>query len=119
MSETTPTAKGPAPVQISTDKPQLALTPASEFKPEDIAVLDLEYTDGKPVPVLVLKSGEAIPSRLVVVDSNGQPRFAYGLSEVLEPGADIGGFDELVCSTVQTAVVGYHHKSVSYVVRRR
>ncbi|MFF4331134.1 hypothetical protein ACFYZT_32095 [Streptomyces sp. NPDC001591] len=68
MSETTPDAKGPAPVQYTPEAAEPALIPASEVKPEDRGTLAIEYRDG--VPVLVVGGGTFIPARIAVVHAD-------------------------------------------------
>ncbi|MGW8779763.1 hypothetical protein ACWGNM_17115 [Streptomyces sp. NPDC055796] len=66
MSEITPEAKGPAPVQLTTPP---VLVPADQVKPEDIAKLAIEYRDGQPV--IVVSGGTYSPVGLKVVDADG------------------------------------------------
>ncbi|MEU9006475.1 hypothetical protein [Streptomyces sp. NPDC048551] len=72
MSEITPNAKGPAPVQLT---PETVLTPGDQVKPEDIGTLSIEYRDG--VPVVVVSGGTYIPAGLKAVDGSGNPVAAY------------------------------------------
>ncbi|MFD9375152.1 hypothetical protein ACFWBH_06365 [Streptomyces sp. NPDC059999] len=65
MPESTPNAKGPAPVQ---------------GKPEDVATLSIEYRDNQPV--IVVSGGKAIPAGLTVVDAGGQAVAVYTASDV-------------------------------------
>ncbi|WP_328792638.1 MULTISPECIES: hypothetical protein [unclassified Streptomyces] len=92
MSETTPNAKGPAKVQMSSEQmanlgsspspettaPEPTPIPADQVKPEDIATLSIEYRDGQPV--VVVSGGKYVPSELPVVNSSGtaqSARFAW------------------------------------------
>ncbi|AZQ74372.1 hypothetical protein EKH77_26995 [Streptomyces luteoverticillatus] len=75
MSETNPAAKGPAPVQLTTGTPEVAPTPESEVKPEEVAALTLEFRDG--VPVLIADGGSRIPAHIEVLDGEGNPAAAY------------------------------------------
>ncbi|MGW2539415.1 tyrosinase family protein [Kitasatospora sp. NPDC001574] len=83
MAETTPNAKGPAKVQLSpeqmanlglTSTPEATapeeptLIPADQVKPEDISTLSIEYRNGQPV--IVVRGGQYIPTRLPVVDES-------------------------------------------------
>ncbi|MFE7598113.1 hypothetical protein [Streptomyces sp. NPDC057494] len=93
MSETTPNARGPAKVQMSSEQltgfgaspsPEVAedagqvLFHADQVEPEDIATLSIEYRDGRPV--VVVSGGKYVPSELPVVNSSGvasSARFAW------------------------------------------
>ncbi|KMO96056.1 hypothetical protein [Streptomyces roseus] len=66
MSETTPDAKGPAPVQYKPAATEPTLIPAEKVNPEDIGTLSLRYTDGQPV--IVVKGGKYIPVSLSVAN---------------------------------------------------
>ncbi|MFD9904859.1 hypothetical protein [Streptomyces sp. NPDC059063] len=75
MSETTPNAKGPAPVQVTPEAAEPAPIPAEQVKPEDIGTLSIEYRDS--VPVIVVSGGKYIPAGLMVVDESGKPAAVY------------------------------------------
>ncbi|MGE7437041.1 tetratricopeptide repeat protein [Kitasatospora sp. NPDC001175] len=75
MSESTPQAKGPAPVQLTPQTTEPALIPADQVKPEDAGTLAIEYREGKPV--IVVSGGKYIPAGLTVVDGAGNAVAAY------------------------------------------
>ncbi|MFC0847114.1 hypothetical protein ACFH04_25865 [Streptomyces noboritoensis] len=75
MPETTPNAKGPAPVTLTPEATQPTLTPADQVKPEDIGTLSIEYRDGQPV--IVVSGGTYFPADLAVVDPAGNALAAY------------------------------------------
>ncbi|MFI1018211.1 hypothetical protein [Streptomyces sp. NPDC020965] len=78
MSESTPSSKGPARVQMPSEPvthPEPALVPASEVDPEGVATLALEYRDGRPV--IVARGGKFIPAGLKVVSEDGETGVAY------------------------------------------
>ncbi|GAB7186793.1 hypothetical protein ATKI12_6624 [Kitasatospora sp. Ki12] len=78
MSDTTPNAKGPAPIQGKPVTTEPTLVPASEVKPEDLGSLSLRYVDGQPQ--LVVSGGTFIPAGLTVVNDSGTPVAAYAAS---------------------------------------
>ncbi|MFF3604033.1 hypothetical protein [Streptomyces sp. NPDC002463] len=59
MSETTPNAKGSAPVHYTPEATEPTLIPADQVNPEDIGALRLRYVDG--VAHLVVSGGKYIP----------------------------------------------------------
>ncbi|MFE4336614.1 hypothetical protein ACFRQM_46935 [Streptomyces sp. NPDC056831] len=80
MPETTPNAKGPAPVKVTPEAAEPALIPASEVKPEDIGTLSLEYRDGQPV--IVVSGGTMIPAGFSVVHESGKSLATYSAGPV-------------------------------------
>ncbi|QTI42304.1 hypothetical protein [Streptomyces nojiriensis] len=103
MPETTPAAKGPAPVQSTTETPGPAPTLASEVRPEEVAALSPEYRDG--LPVLVAGGGSYVPARagggsyvpahIEVIDGEGNPAAAlWGWSRARD--ACVSGSDPSV-----------------------
>ncbi|MFE4337427.1 hypothetical protein ACFRQM_51615 [Streptomyces sp. NPDC056831] len=85
MSETTPNAKGPAPVKLTPEATEPVLIPADRVKPEDIGTLSIEYRDGQPV--ITVSSGTAIPPKVTVVDEQGNPVALYSAEGITEPQA--------------------------------
>ncbi|KMO96055.1 hypothetical protein [Streptomyces roseus] len=85
MSETTPDAKGPAPVQYKPEATEPTLIPADQVKPEDIGTLSIEYRDGQPV--VVVSGGTALPAGLTVVDGSGDAVAVYAAGSPTEAGA--------------------------------
>ncbi|GBQ03573.1 hypothetical protein SSP531S_50480 [Streptomyces spongiicola] len=77
MSETTPNAKGPAPVQYTPEATEPVLIPADQVKPEDIGTLSIEYRGGQPV--VVVSGGRYVPARLTVADGAGNAVAAYSV----------------------------------------
>ncbi|MCX5427695.1 hypothetical protein OHU11_08400 [Streptomyces sp. NBC_00257] len=75
MSESTPNAKGPAPVQYTPEATEPTLIPADQVKPEDIGTLSIEYRDGWAV--VVASGGTYIPAGLTVVDRIGNAVAVY------------------------------------------
>ncbi|MFE4874185.1 hypothetical protein [Streptomyces sp. NPDC056682] len=80
MPEPTPNAKGPAKGQMPPPSPEATapeptLVPAEQVKPEDTAMLQIEYRNGQPV--IVVSDGKLIPAGLAVVDGAGNPVAAY------------------------------------------
>ncbi|KMO96054.1 hypothetical protein [Streptomyces roseus] len=71
MSETTPNSKGPAPVQLTPQATEPVLIPADQVDPEDRGTLAIEYREG--VPVLVVRGGTFIPTRITVVHADRPP----------------------------------------------
>ncbi|WP_327376133.1 hypothetical protein OG393_31710 [Streptomyces sp. NBC_01216] len=69
MTETTPDAKGPAPVQLTPETAVPAPISADEVKPEDVGTLSIEYRDSKPV--IVVSGGKYLPAGLMVVNESG------------------------------------------------
>ncbi|MEV8349079.1 hypothetical protein ACFVTT_15520 [Streptomyces niveus] len=79
MPETTPNSKGPAPIQLTPKTVEPALIPDDQVKPEDIAMLTLEYQDG--VPVIVAAGGHALPAVVEVVNHDGGVIAAYAVGQ--------------------------------------
>ncbi|MFE2879219.1 hypothetical protein ACFXG6_32815 [Streptomyces roseus] len=75
MSETTPSSKGPAPVQLTPETTEPVLISADQAKPEDIATLSIEYRDGQPV--IVVSSGTYSPTSIRAVDAEGNDVASY------------------------------------------
>ncbi|MFF4331135.1 hypothetical protein ACFYZT_32100 [Streptomyces sp. NPDC001591] len=86
MSEITPEAKGPAPVQRTPEAAEPALIPAEGVNPEDIGTLSLRYVDGQPV--IVVSGGTYIPAGLKVVDGSGTLGAIYTASPSGSSGPD-------------------------------
>ncbi|MFF4225896.1 hypothetical protein ACFYZH_23955 [Streptomyces abikoensis] len=84
MPDTTPNAKGPAPVQLTPEATEPALIPADQVKPEDIGKLSIEYRDGKPV--IVVSGGTYSPAALAVVDGSGKPVARYAAATYPDSG---------------------------------
>ncbi|MFE3584516.1 hypothetical protein [Streptomyces vinaceus] len=83
MPETTPAAKGPAPVTIPTSATEPEQIPTEKVNPEDIATLTLEYRDGWPV--LVATDGTYIPGELPVLDSAGNITGKFAPRKLVDP----------------------------------
>ncbi|MFG2147533.1 hypothetical protein ACGFRG_25615 [Streptomyces sp. NPDC048696] len=83
MSDTTPNAKGPAPVQYTPKATEPALVPADQVKPEDMGALSLRYVDD--VAQLVVSGGTAAPAAITIVDGSGSPVGIYTVGLIQAP----------------------------------
>ncbi|MFD5504653.1 hypothetical protein ACFWJS_33930 [Streptomyces sp. NPDC127061] len=95
MSESTPNAKGPAPVQYTPEATEPTLIPADQVKPEDIGTLSIEYRDGWAV--VVASGGTYIPAGLTVVDRIGNAVAVYTATSVAAAQARAGGHKVGLC----------------------
>lgn len=93
MSETTPNAKGPAPVRFNPEATEPALISADQVNPEDFGTLSIRYMDG--VPVIVVSGGTVIPGGIAVVDESGNAVAGYAArgstSQFIFTGFSLGG----------------------------